>query len=237
MKIANKTKNEIKNGFDVLAKNYDFFNDAITFGLHRLWKKKIVKMSDLRNKNIKALDLCCGSGDISFILAKYLGKNANINAIDYSEKMLMVLQNKISKKTISNIKIIKSDVTNLSKFKNKSIDLITIGFGLRNITERKKLLLECRRVLKKGMPLLILDVGKIDNLIIKKLHNFYFEKIVPLIGKVIQKNNQKMFNYLPASAKTFPHQNILSKELLSNGFTQVTYKNLLFGSAVIHKAI
>ncbi len=241
VKKIKKNKNIIRKGFDDLALHYDTFNDIITWGLHRIWKKKLIRLSNLKNKNIRALDLCCGSGDISLKLKFFLGENSEIFSVDFSKNMLSLFKNKIEhqkqKKGKARITLIEGDVTNLKIFKKQSIDLITIGFGLRNVQSRPKVLKECRRLLKKNAPLLILDVGKIKIPIIKLFHDFYFEKIVPKIGSLLQGFPHKMYSYLPASAKEYPSPKEISIELKKAGFTNVYYINLFFGSAVLHKAI
>ena len=219
------------------------FNDYITFGLHRLWKKKLVKSSGLKPKQAaRVLDLCCGSGDISLMFAHRLGAAGEVTALDFSAEMLGVLKKRLNgikrQASTASIKAIQQDVTSLKNFSDHSFDAVSIGFGLRNLRGRSAALSEILRVLRPKARFLILDVGKIDQPFLKKLHAFYFERIVPLIGYFLEKARRKhdMYAYLPASSQSYPSQQKICEELKKAGFENVHYKNLLFGSAVIHVA-
>ena len=232
---------DIRKGFNELAPAYDRFNDWITLGLHRLWKKKLIAFSSLGpQKGGQVLDLCCGSGDISLLFAKYLGPKGEILALDFSAEMLSVLRRRLdsyqNKKNWGTIKILQQDVTSLSNFSSASFVLAAMGFGLRNLQNRAAALKEVWRVLKPGGRLLVLDVGKVDLALLRPLHAFYFERVVPQIGHLLHGQKHNMYNYLPASARNYPPPKEICKELEQAGFIKTDYKNLLFGSAVIHIA-
>ncbi len=241
----------IRDNFDAIADTYDRFNDFITFGMHRLWKRKAVRLTGLPRRSRTAdgqhaLDLCSGSGDLSLLLARHLGPSGRVSALDYSPGMLAVLERRLARDTApaangntrnAPVDVLQGDATDLSRFPDESIDAITIGFGLRNVQDRAACLKECRRVLKPGARLVILDVGKVKSRIPAFFHNFYFERIVPRIGHWLQGKHTEMFEYLPASAQIYPGPPELAEELLAAGFQSAPYHKLMLGAAVIHAAV
>ena len=232
---------DIRKGFNELAPGYDRFNDWITLGLHRLWKRKLLALSGLEPKRGGAiLDLCCGSGDISLLFSKYLGPEAKVVALDFSAEMLAILKRRFApyrnKEGWGKMEILQQDITSLSNFSSDSFALATMGFGLRNLQNRAAALKEIWRVLEPKGRLLVLDVGKVKITLLKSLHSFYFEKLVPQIGYLLHGQRHNMYSYLPASARVYPAPKEICKELEQAGFVRTAYRNLLFGSAVIHIA-
>ncbi len=234
----------IHQGFDSLACQYDRFNDWITFGLHRVWKKKLLQESGFsKRENAKVIDLCCGSGDIALLFSKYLGKQSTVVAVDFSLNMLSVLKRRLEEgqrkqnNLLGDVQIKMQDVSNLRNFSMSSFQLATMGFGLRNLPNRHKALKEIYRILGPKGRLLILDVGKVTFPLITQIHSFYFEKIVPRIGYLLNGKKHSMYAYLPVSARAYPNPNEICVELEKAGFAEPTYKRLLFGSAVIHMAV
>lgn len=230
----------IQKNFDEIAKNYDLFNDLITFGLHRQWKNQVINECMLdENQNARVLDLCCGSGDLTIRLAQKKLQNLKIHAMDFSSEMLKILDHRIHELPVEyqkKIQIHQGDVTNLKSFKKNTMNAVTIGFGLRNVQNRSKCLLEIHRVLEKKGRLVILDVGKVKNTIINFFHQIFFERIVPIIGYLLHRKKHEMYAYLPASAKEYPDQISLVHELEAAGFKNIVFKNKLFGASVIHIA-
>jgi demethylmenaquinone methyltransferase / 2-methoxy-6-polyprenyl-1,4-benzoquinol methylase len=230
----------VKRNFTEISSTYDIYNDLITFGLHRFWKKKTIKSLGLSNKhNSEVLDLCCGSGDLSLMLAENLGNQSTVIALDFSPGMLEVMKRRVdSRKNKSNQIIMREgDAGDLSFQESNSADGVTIAFGLRNVSDRNLTLKEIHRVLKPGAKLAILDVGKVTLPVISSVHRFFFKTIVPVIGHLLSGKKHEMYDYLPASADEYPGQQQLKKELCDIGFKNVIYKDFLFGSAVLHNAV
>ena len=237
----------IRKNFDAIAGTYDRFNDIITFGMHRLWKRRAVRLTGLPRRpgpetNCHALDLCSGSGDLSLALARHLGPAQQVTSLDYSAGMLDVQRDRLARlpaaklQDVARIEITEGDATDLSRFADASIDAITIGFGLRNVQDRARCLQECKRVLKPGARLVILDVGEVRGRIPRFFHDFYFENVVPRIGHILQGKHTEMYEYLPASARIYPTPPELVEELRTAGFADVRYKPQMMGAAVIHIA-
>ncbi len=228
----------VKNNFNEIAPNYDRFNDLITLGFHRRWKKKTVLASGLAgHRSARVLDLCCGSGDLSFAFRSILGPGSKIHSLDFSEGMLELFRKRLSDLPESECEIlpVQGDALDLSRFQTGSLDAVSIGFGLRNVTNREKCLKEMFRVLKPGGRAIILDVSRV-NAVFSFFAGLYFDRIVPLIGSFLQGKKHEMYDYLPASARQFPDQLSLKKELESAGFGTVTYRNFFLGAAALHVA-
>jgi len=224
----------VENGFSSIAKKYDLFNDIVTLGLHRSWKKHVAQKV-LNERPRKVLDACCGSGDIAIEIDRQAKKQSietEITGIDFSEKMLEIARNKSEK---GRIDFTHKDVME-SGFQDGYFDSISIGFGLRNIIGLHQSLIEFHRLLSNGGKLVILDMGKPPSKIVRVMFEFTFFKLVPKIGKLLLPK-QDMFDYFPQSTLKYPEQEELVLILKESGYTDITYRNYLFGSVVIHEAI
>jgi len=220
----------IEEKFDKIAQKYDLFNDIITLGIHRYWKKILVKKTKL-NKDKQCLDLCCGTGDISReLLNQY--PNCKVIGLDFSEKMLCIAKSKFVKN--SNIRFLKGDAMHIP-FSDGIFDAVTIGYGLRNVSNIKNCLKEIFRVLKPGGVLACLDLGKVRVPVISILSKFYFFRIVPLIGNLLIPE-EEMFHYLPHSSIKYPSQELIESFILEVGFKRTEMLNFFFGASIIHIA-
>ncbi len=226
----------IKTNFNEIAQNYDTFNDLFTFGMHRKWKRKLLDQLNVSEAN-RAIDLCCGSGDIAMMMMdkKYKNKKLRIVACDFSEGMLEVMEKRIRKNNLwENIEIRKENVLNLPDWFENSFDIATVGYGIRNVKDRIKFFEEVYRILKKGGKFGILEVGTIKPNWIRPIAYFFMKNIIPIIGYILQRKKHKMYDYLPASAIEFPEPEYIVDELKSVGFKNIYYKPLFFGASVIY---
>ncbi|TGN19588.1 ubiquinone/menaquinone biosynthesis methyltransferase [Leptospira idonii] len=222
----------VKSNFDHIAKAYDNFNDWNSFFLHRAWKNWVVsKAIEEVPHATTALDLCCGTGDITARLSEQPNLTS-VTGLDFSENMLSFAKKKLDGN--SKVKLITGDAMNLNQFADHSIDIITMGFGLRNVSDLKKCLLEIKRVLKPEGIYINLDVGRVRPKILKPFADFYFFRIVPMFGYLLYGRKHEMFDYLPHSSKAYPDQETLQKILEELGFREVKFKNFVFGNAVAH---
>ena len=214
--------------FDEIAQKYDQFNDLITFGMHRHWKKFVVRQTGLRPEE-HCLDLCCGTGDIACeVLRQH--PSCKVTGLDFSKEMLNIAKCKSSKN--SRIQYVLGDAMEIP-FPDANFDAVTIGFGLRNVPNLSGCLREILRVLKPGGVLVSLDVGKVRFPVIAKINNFYFFRIVPLIGNWLMPD-QEMFQYLPHSSLEYPNQELLKSLMFEAGFQQVEIHDFVFGASTVH---
>lgn len=226
----------IQKNFDDIAEKYDLFNDLFTFGMHRRWKKLTVKLVQAQQSNC-SMDLCCGSGDLAILLAK-ANPTAKVIAADFSQGMLSVLKKRIQETEIEKqIEIRKEDATKLpTEFKN-SFDVVTTGYGIRNVTDREICFNQVFTVLKSGGRYGILEVGSIRPRILEPFAFFFMKYIIPRIGYLLQGRKHEMYEYLPQSAFVFPEPEQIVAELTSAGFSNVKFQRLFFGASILYTAI
>jgi demethylmenaquinone methyltransferase/2-methoxy-6-polyprenyl-1,4-benzoquinol methylase len=224
--------NFVQGSFTEIAQRYDLFNDIITQRMHRYWKNFLVRKAELK-KGDQVLDICCGTGDITERLEKELDGTGSVVGLDFSSGMLQVAKsrgdNDNSKRTF-----LQGDAMELP-MQSKTMDVITVGYGLRNVTNLRKSIADVFRVLKPGGRFLCLDMGKVKNPLLNAFFQFYFFKIVPIIGKIFYPK-QNLFDYFPQSSVDYPSQEKLSLILEEEGFRKVTFFNFMFGANSIHLA-
>ncbi|MGK5091724.1 bifunctional demethylmenaquinone methyltransferase/2-methoxy-6-polyprenyl-1,4-benzoquinol methylase UbiE [Deltaproteobacteria bacterium TL4] len=219
----------VQSKFDEIAPKYDVYNDVITFGMHRYWKKFLVRRLGL-GREPQCLDLCCGTADLSKELLKTYS-SAEVIALDFSQEMLKVAQKRFQALD-QNCFLVQGNAMEIP-FSDKTFDAVTIGFGLRNVADLQTCLLEIVRVLKPGGVFACLDVGKVNIPLISAMHHFFFFFIVPWIGKCLYPG-QEMFDYLPHSSTDYPNQERLKRLMLGAGFKQVDVYNFMFGASALH---
>ena len=217
--------------FSEIAPKYNLFNDLITCGLHRYWKKFVVRQVGVIAGG-KYLDLCCGTADIALRLRDTIPQGS-IFALDFSPDMLEIARNSPHSKERSLI-FLQADAT-LLPFSCGSMDAVTVGYGLRNVNEISKCLAQILNVLKPGGVLVSLDVGKVRVPIISEFSQFYILQIVPRIGKLLY-HKQDIFDYLSHSTKNYPNQETLKQLMLASGFKQVDVFDFLWGATTVHVA-
>ena len=230
--IKNNKKQQIQNMFNNIARSYDILNLIISLGIDKYWRKKTIKA--LHNQPKTLLDIATGTADLAIVASKYT--KAKITAIDISEEMLNIGQQKINHEKLNNrINLTNADCENLP-FNNESFEAATVGFGVRNFQSMQKGLQEINRVLTKNGSLVILEPSKPRIYILRKIHNLYLKYFLPLMGKLIAKDI-KAYTYLTNSIEAFPTREKFCKEIRKAGFKSPKYISLTFGVATIYTAI
>ena len=221
--------------FAKIAPKYDLLNNLMTFGMHNTWKEETVKLALSEIDDPKsALDLCTGTGDISVILKNYC-PNIKVTCADSCLEMLNIAQKKFEKLDISDIELLDMDCENI-KLSFSSFDLITIGFGLRNLIDKQKVLNAIYSHLKPCGVFACIDLGYPTNILWQKIYFFYFFNIVPVLGKIFA-SNREAYSYLPASLITWYKQEDLKDLILKAGFKNCYFKNILGGVVAVHVAV
>ena len=226
-------KEQVRLMFNNIAKRYDFLNHFLSLGIDIVWRKKAIRiLKKLRPNGTKTiLDIATGTGD--FAIEGLSLSPEKVTGIDISEKMLEVGKEKLKRKKLEDkIELLCSDSENLP-FADNTFDAITVGFGVRNFENLEKGLSEMFRALNNGGVAVILEFSKPKQFPVKQLYNFYFFKILPLIGKIISKDNSA-YSYLPESVKEFPDGNDLLNILAKAGFKQTQCIPLTMGVASIY---
>ena len=209
-----KTPEKINKMFNEIAGKYDCINDAMSFGMHYKIKSECIKLLGI-NFGDNVLDLCCGTGDLAILINKYQPK-CHITGVDFSEKMLEIARQKSDK-----IHFMQADSTNLP-FEDNTFDIITIGFGLRNIQNAEKAIEEIYRILKPNVRFLHLDFGK------RNIFSKIYDLLIPIMTRFLT-NNNLAYEYLIESKKIFPTPKELVKDFESKGFKLLKMKSFAFG--------
>lgn len=223
--------------FSKIAKKYDLLNNLMTFGNHLRWKEYAIKLA-LKEINYpnKVLDLCSGTGDLAIILNKYC-PNTKIICMDNCREMLSIANVRIKSLNTENIILDLTDIENIS-YGNKpsSIDMITVGFGLRNIVNREKCIQDSFNILRKNGVFACIDLGRPTNHIWNKIYSFYFFNLIPKVGEIFA-HDKEAYLYLTQSLLTWYKQDELKDLFLKYGFRKSYYKNILGGAVAIHIAV
>lgn len=229
-KTAAGKKEQVAEMFNNISHSYDFLNRFLSLGIDVWWRKKAISfLKDEKPKII--LDIATGTGELA-IEALCLNPDKVIG-VDISEGMLEIARQKIKKKNLEEkIELHYGDSEKLL-FKDNNFDAITVGFGVRNFENLELGLADIYRVLKPGGTLVVLEFSKPVTFPVKQLYNFYFNSILPFLGKHISKDNSA-YTYLPESVKSFPDGENFTRLLIKTGFSTTKMKPLTFGIATIY---
>ncbi len=220
-------QNLVNEVFDSVANKYDLMNDLTSFGIHREWKNHLINWL-APQKNQRLADIAGGTGDIAQKFINAGGHSAFV--IDINEEMIK--SGKSNKKSIEKIKWITASAENIPMDDNV-FERASMGFGLRNITDRNKALEEVYRILKPGGRFICLEFSHVENELIKQIYNFWSFNCMPYIGEKIT-GDRNAYNYLVESIRQFPTQPELSGMLSNVGFSRVKYRNLSNGIVSLH---
>jgi len=225
-------KEQVATMFDNIAGNYDFLNHFLSLGIDIFWRKRLVrKLQKQKPQNI--LDVATGTADLAIAMMKI--KPFNVVGIDISNGMLEVGRKKIKEKDLEKtIQLQQADSEDLP-FEDATFDAVTVSFGARNFENLQKGLSEMARVLKPGGKIYILEFSKPTLFPFKQLYDFYFKFVLPLIGKLLSKDNAA-YSYLPESVKAFPHGKELNSIIENCGYTNEKNHPLTMGIASIYTA-
>ena len=221
--------------FHSVADNYDLMNDLMSAGIHRLWKHMTIEMSGVR-KGHKVLDIAGGTGDLAAKFSKIVGSEGSVVLADINESMLKVGRDRLIDRGITeNVTFSQADAQYLP-FPDNTFNVITIAFGLRNVTDKDMALRSMLRVLKPGGKLLILEFSKPTSPLLSKIYDTYSFNVLPRLGKVFA-NDSDSYKYLAESIRMHPDQFTLLHMLDSAGFENTDFHNMTGGVVALHRGI
>ena len=222
----------VRGVFDSVASKYDLMNDLMSGGLHRIWKAYTVKVANLREGD-RALDIAGGTGDLALAFAKNVGKTGQVVHTDINEAMLRTGRDRLLNEGVA-LPTVVCDAEKLP-FSDNYFDLVSVAFGLRNMTHKDVALSEMNRVLKPGGKLLVLEFSKVAKPL-EKAYDWYSFKILPGLGKLVA-GDDASYRYLAESIRMHPGQEELKGLMKNNGFGHVDYHNLTGGMVALHVGI
>ena len=229
MTNINQSKFEkAKKVFNDVYDKYDLMNDLMSFGIHRIWKERLVDWMNPKRTDC-LIDLASGTGDIARAFLKRTNNLAKVTCVDPNK--LMIEEGKAKLKSFKNIDWICAPAEKLP-FRNEQFDIYSVSFGLRNFSNIDKSLQEARRVLKIGGRIICLEFSKIENEILNQFYKVY-SKTIPIIGKYVV-GSAEPYEYLNRTIDKFYNQEELLNLFKKNGFDNVQYRNLSGGIVSIH---
>ncbi len=230
---AEEKAGKVAEVFHSVASRYDVMNDVMSFGVHRLWKRYTINMARARPGN-RVLDLAGGTGDLSKKFAKQVGPTGEVVLSDINSSMLEQGRIRLTDEgVLDNIRYVQANAEALP-FPDNHFDVITIAFGLRNVTDKAKALASMYRVLKPAGRLLVLEFSKPVVPGLAPIYDTYSFKILPKMGKMIA-GDEESYRYLAESIRMHPDQESLKQMMIDVGFERVDYHNLTGGIVALHR--
>jgi demethylmenaquinone methyltransferase/2-methoxy-6-polyprenyl-1,4-benzoquinol methylase len=223
----------VRGVFDSVAGNYDLMNDLMSAGTHRLWKRFTLGLANLRPGQ-RALDVAGGTGDLAAGLARQVGEHGLVVLTDINAAMLRRGRDRlIDSGNAGNVACVQANAERLP-FPDGAFDCITIGFGLRNVTDKAAALGSMRRALKPGGQLLILEFSRPNVAPLKALYDAYSYRILPLLGRFVA-GDEASYRYLAESIRMHPDQDTLLTMMQDAGLEGCRYHNLSGGIVAVHR--
>ena len=219
--------------FDSVAAKYDIMNDVMSMGIHRLWKRFTIDCSGVRSGH-NVLDLAGGTGDLTAKFSRLVGSTGSVTLADINASMIKVGREKLrGRGLVNNIQYVQANAEALP-FPDNTFDVVTMAFGLRNVTDKDKALASIYRVLKPGGRLLVLEFSKPTLEPVSKAYDMYSFHILPTMGQLVA-NDRESYQYLAESIRMHPDQETLKGMFETAGFEQCDYKNLTGGIVALHR--
>ena len=223
----------VRSVFDSVASRYDIMNDLMSFGIHRLWKHIAVDLAGVRS-GMKVLDLASGTGDLASRFAGLVGPDGEVVMSDINLSMLEEGRKRmVDDGHAGNVDYMQIDAESIP-FPDNSFHVVTIAFGLRNVTDKDQALREMYRVLKPGGRALVLEFSKPVSKPLEKLYDFYSFRALPLMGRFVARDADS-YRYLAESIRMHPDQETLREMMEAAGFERCDYHNLTGGIVAVHR--
>lgn len=218
--------------FDSVAARYDLMNDLMSWGIHRLWKQFAVAIARIKCGQ-RVLDLAGGTGDMTARLARRVGSAGSVILADINGSMLSIGRDRLIDQGIAGtVQYVQANAESLP-FPDNTFDVVTIAFGLRNVTHKDQALTSMHRVLQPGGRVLILEFSQLVMPLLQRLYDSYSFNVLPWLGKLVV-GDAESYRYLLESIRRHPDQETLKSMMESAGFDLIAYYNLSGGIAAVH---
>ncbi|MBU25354.1 MAG: bifunctional demethylmenaquinone methyltransferase/2-methoxy-6-polyprenyl-1,4-benzoquinol methylase UbiE [Gammaproteobacteria bacterium] len=225
----------VREVFNNVAIHYDLMNDLMSAGLHRLWKRVAIETIAVR-PGMQILDLASGTGDLARGMSRRAGSEGHVVMTDINERMLHVGRDKcIDHNELKGLSWCQCNAEELP-YPSGAFDRVTIGFGLRNVTDKDNVLREMYRILKPGGKALVLEFSKPIDASLSRIYDIYSFSILPTMGHIVAQDKES-YQYLAESIRKHPDQDTLAEMMREVDFESVTYKNLTKGIVAIHTGV
>ncbi len=223
----------VRGVFDSVADQYDVMNDLMSLGIHRIWKRIAVQLSNVRSGE-RVLDLAGGTGDLTTLFHKRVGKQGDVVLADINAAMLGNGRNRlIDRGLVGNVHYAQVNDEKLP-FEDNSFDCVCIGFGLRNVTDKDSALASMQRILKPGGRVIILEFSHPIDKVTEKVYDFYSFNLLPKMGELVAKDGES-YQYLAESIRMHPKQEELKTMMQNAGLERCEYFNMTQGIVAVHR--
>ena len=224
---------EVNSMFDRISGVYDRMNRVMTAGVDQIWRTRAAERARLE-PGMKALDLCCGTGDLTMMLAERVGPGGEVTGADFSRPMLDIALEKAKNEGLRQARFKWADALDLP-FEDESFDAVTIAFGARNLADLDKGISEMRRVLVPGGRLVILEITQPRRQPLAGFFALWFDRLVPMLGKLA--GDSSAYTYLPESVRSFPDAETLAGKLDAGGLRHVRWTLMAGGIIALHSGV
>ncbi|HKI67081.1 MAG TPA: bifunctional demethylmenaquinone methyltransferase/2-methoxy-6-polyprenyl-1,4-benzoquinol methylase UbiE [Solirubrobacterales bacterium] len=221
---------QVQGMFDRVAGRYDLLNSLMSAGLHHRWRERAADVA-APESDASILDVCCGTGDLAFELARRMSPDGHVIGCDFSEPMLDLAREKAKRQGLDRVRFEWADALSLP-YDAGRFDTVTVGFGLRNFADWDKGLREMARVLKPSGNLVILEFTKPTRPPFSTFYSLWFDRLAPVLGKL--SDNPDAYGYLTESLNTFPGPRGLAEKMDAAGLQQIRYRVLAGGIVTVH---
>jgi demethylmenaquinone methyltransferase/2-methoxy-6-polyprenyl-1,4-benzoquinol methylase len=229
-----KSSTRVQKMFGEIAGWYDFLNHLLSMGIDRAWRRKTVKLVPPREDAGPILDVCTGTADLALAYWKASGKRLNVVGADFCRPMLAIGREKCSRAGAdAQITLIEADTQHLP-FPDGMFQIVSVAFGLRNVSDTDAGLREMARVCQNGGSVAVLEFSLPKSRFIAAIYNWYFRRLLPRIGQTLARNSQEAYNYLPASVGEFPQGEALAERFRAAGLRDVRFIPFTFGVATLY---
>jgi demethylmenaquinone methyltransferase/2-methoxy-6-polyprenyl-1,4-benzoquinol methylase len=224
---------QVNRMFDRIAGRYDLLNSLMTAGLHHRWRQRAAERAQLRPGDA-ALDVCCGTGDLTLELASRVSPGGHAVGCDFSEPMLDLAREKAAERAVEGVRFEWADALNLP-YDEERFDAATVGFGVRNLSDLDRGLREMARVLRPGGRLVILEITQPTRPPLSSFYSLWFDRLVPVLGRLT--SDPEAYAYLPESVRSFPSPTGLAEKMEAAGLRRIRWTVLGGGIIAIHSGV
>jgi demethylmenaquinone methyltransferase/2-methoxy-6-polyprenyl-1,4-benzoquinol methylase len=220
---------QVRSMFDQIARFYDLLNTVLSGGRDAAWRRRAASATALRDGDT-ALDVCAGTGKLSRLLRRRVGRRGRVIGVDFSSAMLAV-----ARRRVAGVEFREGDATRLDGVEDASVDAVTVAFGLRNVVDRRAAVAEAFRVLRPGGRYVILEFAHVDVPLFGRVYGWYVTRVLPRIGRALNPRSGA-YAYLPASIAAYPRAAEVSAWLQATGFVDVRVTRMTLGIVTLHVA-
>jgi demethylmenaquinone methyltransferase/2-methoxy-6-polyprenyl-1,4-benzoquinol methylase len=231
--LLDKREARIRRMFGQIAPWYDFLNHALSLNIDRRWRTKTTRLVPPIPDAAPILDLCTGTGDLALAYYRAAKGSVPIVGADFCHEMLVRAR---EKSMGADIRFVEADAQALP-FPNNTFQIVSVAFGLRNVTDTDRGLAEMVRVARPGGRIAILEFSRPRNRLFGPLFTFYFRRVLPFVGQLLSRSRENAYKYLPESALRFPDYEALANRMRSHGLTDVRYLPFTFGIATLYLGV